>query len=220
MANASLTPILSNFEKLFSKLNERFYNNELQAPVITISPDTTKGAYGWCTGWRAWAEKSLKDLASMTPEEAKAAENSGYYEINLCAEHIARSYIEVAETLLHEMVHLYNLQEQVQDTSRGGFYHNKHFKAAAEDHGLVCEKTPKYGFSKTVFTDEAREFVESLGETQFSLYRHGEPKAISSSKKSSSRKYVCPCCRAIIRATKEVRVICAECDVEFEEVEC
>lgn len=82
MANASLTPIISNFEKLFSKLNERFYNNELQAPVITISPDTTKGAYGWCTGWRAWAEKSPKDLATMTPEEAKAAENSGYYEIN------------------------------------------------------------------------------------------------------------------------------------------
>lgn len=65
MANASLTPIISNFEKLFSKLNERFYNNELQAPVITISPDTTKGAYGWCTGWRAWAEKSPKDLATL-----------------------------------------------------------------------------------------------------------------------------------------------------------
>lgn len=110
MANASLTPIIENFEKIFSKLNERFYNNGLQAPVITISPDTTKGAYGWCTGWRAWAEKGLKDLASMTQEEAKAAENSGYYEINLCAEHIARSYLDVAATLLHEMVHLYNLQ--------------------------------------------------------------------------------------------------------------
>lgn len=108
----------------------------------------------------------------------------------------------------------------MQDTSRGGFYHNKHFKAAAEDHGLVCEKTPKYGFSKTVFTDEAREYVESLGEANFNLYRRGEPKAASSSKKSSSsRKYVCPCCGAIIRATKEVRVICGECDVEFEEVE-
>ena len=80
--------------------------------------------YGWCTGWRAWAEKAPQDLESMTPEEAKAAESKGYYEINLCAEHIARSYIEVAETLLHEMVHLYNLQEQVQDTSRGGFYHD------------------------------------------------------------------------------------------------
>lgn len=220
MANASLTPIIENFEKLFSKLNERFYNNELQNPVITISPDTTKGAYGWCTGWRAWAEKAPQDLEGMTQEEVKEAESKGYYEINLCAEHIARSYIEVAQTLLHEMVHLYNLKEGVQDTSRGGFYHNKHFKAAAENHGLVCEKTPKYGFSKTVFTDEAREFVESLGDAQFTLYRRGEPKSISSKKSSSSRKYVCPCCGAIIRATKEVRVICAECDVEFEEVEC
>ena len=34
----------------------------------------------------------------------------------------------------------------------------------------------------------------------------------------SSKKYVCPCCGLIIRATKEVHVICAECDREFEEI--
>ena len=35
--------------------------------------------------------------------------------------------------------------------------------------------------------------------------------------KQSSRKYVCPVCGCIIRATKEVHVICGDCNVEFEE---
>lgn len=37
--------------------------------------------------------------------------------------------------------------------------------------------------------------------------------------KQSSRKYVCPCCGLIIRATKEVRVECIDCGMEFEEAE-
>lgn len=46
---SSLQVIIGKFEKLFSKFNEQFYEGQLQAPVITVSPDTTKGAYGWCT---------------------------------------------------------------------------------------------------------------------------------------------------------------------------
>lgn len=41
----TLTPVLEKLEDLFSKLNSEFYGGKLQAPVITISPDTTKGAY-------------------------------------------------------------------------------------------------------------------------------------------------------------------------------
>ncbi len=84
----TLTPVIEKLEKLFSELNAHFYGGTLQAPVITVSPDTTKGAYGWCTGWKAWTDQQPKPLSEMTPEEIKGAENEGYYEINLCAEHI------------------------------------------------------------------------------------------------------------------------------------
>lgn len=53
MKETSLKPVIEKLESLFSKFNEKFYNNELQTPVITVSPDTTKGAYGWCTAWKA-----------------------------------------------------------------------------------------------------------------------------------------------------------------------
>ena len=42
--SASLKTVIEKLESLFSKFNERFYEGELQKPVITVSPDTTKGA--------------------------------------------------------------------------------------------------------------------------------------------------------------------------------
>lgn len=57
MSETSLKPVIDKLENLFSKFNEKFYNGELQTPIITVSPDTTKGAYGWCTAWKAWSNK-------------------------------------------------------------------------------------------------------------------------------------------------------------------
>lgn len=200
MCKPSIKPIVSNLESLFSKFNEQFYNNELQMPVITVSPDTTKGAYGWCTGWKAW----------------KANESEGYYEINMCAEHLARSFTEVAETLLHEMVHLYNLQHDIKDTSRSGTYHNAKYKASAEQHGLSVKKSDKYGWSDTSLDDEAKAFINSI-DMDFELYRESPLKVGKSAAKQSTRKYVCPVCGCIVRATKEVHIICYDCETEFVE---
>lgn len=43
MQNNSLKPLIDKLEDLFVKLNDHYYNGELQKPVITISPDTTTG---------------------------------------------------------------------------------------------------------------------------------------------------------------------------------
>lgn len=69
------------------------------------------------------------------------------------------------------MVHLQNLQDGVQDTSRSGTYHNKKFKETAEAHGLTVEKGEKYGWHKTTLSPEALEFVQSLGKQGFTLVR-------------------------------------------------
>ena len=117
--------------------------------------------------------------------------DDGFYEINLCAEYLSRPFEQVAETLLHEMVHLFNLQENVQDTSRGGTYHNKKYKDAAEAHGLTVEKDKKYGWNKTKLNADAKAYVDSLQDKKFQLYRKIIPE-VSTTKKSkqSSRKYI------------------------------
>lgn len=203
MKNASLQEVIGKLENLFSMFNEKFYDGKLQSPVITASPDHTKGAYGWCTGWKAW----------------KGEDEGGYYEINLCAEYLSRPFEMVCETLLHEMVHLANLQDDIKDTSRGGTYHNKTYKTTAEEHGLTVSKT-KSGWNKTALTEETADWLKSVftDEMGFTLYREKMLKlGAAGKKKSSSRKYVCPCCGAIVRATKEVNITCSDCDEPFEE---
>jgi len=207
MASKTLKDTIEQLENLFGVFNETYFENQLSKPIITVSPDTTKGAYGWCTSWKAWKEAGHED--------------EGYYEINICAEYLSRSYEETAGTMLHEMVHLFNLEHGVKDTSRAGTYHNKNFKESAEAHGLIVEKGDKYGWHKTTLTDEAKAVVESfmkeIGKTSFDLYREkvsdGKKKG---GKKSNSIKYVCPCCGIIVRATKQVKVLCFDCEVILE----
>lgn len=210
MNKQSLKPIIEKLESLFSKFNDKFYNGELQQPIITVSPDTSKGAYGWCTAYKAW---------HIEREESDSdKKNDGYYEINICAEYLSRPFENVAETLLHEMVHLYNLQIGVQDTSRSGTYHNKKYKESAEAHGLTVEKT-KSGWSKTSLNYDAKELVCSLQDKKFNLFRQSSFKNASAKTKQSTRKYICPSCSCIIRATKKVNVRCEDCDCMFEEAE-
>ena len=213
MAEQSLKPIIEKLESLFSKFNEKFYAGELQRPVITVSPDAKRGAYGWCTAWKAWTDKGPEAV-----EDVRAVKEDGFYEINICAEYLSRPFGQIAETMLHEMVHLYNLQNDVQDTSRAGKYHNKKYKAAAEAHGLNVEKDSKYGWCRTSLNDEATTFIQAMQDNSFQLYRKQELK-IGKGTKQSTRKYICPCCGLIIRATKEVDVICAECNEHFVEAE-
>lgn len=219
----TIKPMIQTLENLFGVFNKRFFNGELETPVITIAPDTCR-AYGWFTTWRAWKETDNKD-------------GEGYYEITVTADYLDRDPVDIAATLLHEMIHLYNRMHDINDCSRGGKYHNKKFKTAAESHGLICEKNSTYGFSQTEATEETAEFIKTL-DLRFDLYRpqtsekptpdddkdndkddksgeNEKPKK----KRSSTRKYVCPKCGTIIRATKEVNVICGECGVPFELVD-
>ena len=77
MNEVSLKPVIDELETLFSKFNKAFFEGKLEKPVITVSPDHTRGAYGWCTSWKAWQD---------------GTKEGGYYEINLCAEYLNRPF--------------------------------------------------------------------------------------------------------------------------------
>lgn len=199
--NSSIKPIIDKIEELFKTFNTKFYDGQLQKPVLTVSPDSTSGAFGWITTWKSWHQEGMEE---------------GFYEINLCAEHLNRDFKETCATLLHEMVHLWNLQNDVKDTSRGTSYHNKKFKEVGEQRGLIIKKHDKYGWTLTSLNEEATEFINTLGEQNFQLHRTKMTKLESGAKKSSSKKYTCPQCGMIVRATKEVHILCGDCDVKME----
>ncbi len=151
-------------------------------------------------------------------------------EINISSATLDRPIEETTATLLHEMVHEHNLENGIKDTSNNGVYHNKRFKEQAESHGLVVSHHDKYGWTITNPSEELLDFIlfqgwdaiqmgERLawadmvgtgnGSKTPSSSETGAPKPPKA--KSSTRRWICPKCGTIIRSTKEVRVICADC---------
>ena len=194
--------------KIFDLLNAKFFENALSRPTITIQ--STPRAYGHFT----------------TRSDAWISANGETHEINIGAGTLARPIENVAATLLHEMVHYYNYINGVQDCSRGGTYHNKRFKEAAEARGLLIDHDPKYGWALTKPGDALLDFVleydltdilinrnESYGIAVPGTGNHSTDGIKTPPKKSSSRKYVCPCCGISVRATKVVRIACVDCGV-------
>lgn len=154
-----------------------------------------------------------------------------YREINVTAEYLNRPAELVITSLLHEMCHLFNIQHNIQDTSRNGTYHNKSFADAALSHGLLIEKDEKYGYCRTLPSDELKQWVNinirkgCFRYKRAKTYKNGTPKtttgtgnngkeATTSRTKQSSRKYTCPNCGLTIRATKDVtgKLLCIECN--------
>lgn len=202
-------------EKMFRTINADSFGGVIEEPIITIQ--TTPGAYGHVSVAKVW----------------KRGEDERH-ELNIAADWLDRPIEQVVATLIHEMVHLYNLQNGVQDCSRGGTYHNKKFKDEAEKHMIQIDKSDKYGWTITSPTDELLEYILNKGWEDFQMSRgfhfgiggSGGGKISGGSggvqggeikpKGSNSRKYVCPGCGAIVRATRDLEIICKPCMMEFE----
>lgn len=77
-------------------------------------------------------------------------------EVLLAGEALHLTPETVFEVLLHEAAHGLNAAQRIQDSSRGGRYHNVRFKATAEDLGLVVEQGRPYGWARTSLGPVAR----------------------------------------------------------------
>ena len=202
--------LAGQLEKLFRMLNDDFFDGALTMPVITIQ--STPRAYGHVSAYNAWSVKG-----------------DGAKELNIGAGTLYRPIENTIATMLHEMCHLYNMDVlKVQDCSRGGTYHNTNFKSAAESHGLICNRSDRYGWSDTStdLSDELIEWVLSNDIPEIRLYRdeltgvrvaggnttgNGNTTQTPTRAKNHSIKYMCPCCGNSARATKHINIICGDC---------
>ena len=204
-------------EKIFRAVNADSFAGKNEEPVISIM--STPGAYGHVTVGKVWKRKG---------EER--------HELNIAADWLQRPIEHVVATMIHEMVHLYNMQNGVQDTSRGCTYHNKKFKEEAEKHMLHIEKDERYGWTITSPTDELLEYILDKGWGDIDMGRGfgwvprdtgkgnsgsgaaGKPVGDSEKgkPKGNSRRYVCPGCGLIARTTKDAKLTCGSCELEME----
>ncbi len=209
----SYNRVAGYLNKIFDLLNKEFFESALSRPTITIQ--STPRAYGhFSLNKETWVSKL-----------------GGTHEINIGAGTLARPIENVVATLLHEMVHYFNYINGVQDCSRGNTYHNKRFKQEAEKRGLKISHSPSYGWSHTEPADELLEFVLENDLTDILINRNenygfsiggtgthsGGTQTTIPPRTSSTRKYICPCCGMSVRATREVKIKCMDCDEQMVE---
>ena len=196
---------------IFDLLNGHYFESALSRPVITIQ--STPHAYGHYTKYDAWSIDGRK----------------GVREINIGAGTLSRPIENVVATLLHEMIHYWNDQNSIKDCSRGGTYHNKHFKDAAEARDLLVCHSERYGWAHTLPSDALVEFCLENNLSEIRLNRNdgisvrvigtgthsgaggAVPTGTRAKRPSSTRKYICPCCGISVRATKNVNIGCLDC---------
>lgn len=125
--------------KVFKLINEEYFNNELEVPTITIQ--STVGAYGHVSVNKVWHNDTIAT-----------------HELNLSADYLNRPIENIVATLIHEGCHLCALQNNIKDTSNRGIYHNKRFKALAEERGLQISRHETYGWTITEPTEKTLDF--------------------------------------------------------------
>jgi len=204
---------VSQLEHIYSNLNADFFDASLPVPIITVQ--SKPGTFGHCTTAQIWKRK--EDCA---------------YELNIAAEVLNFPIEEIIDTLLHEMVHLYCQVNHIQDTSRGGTYHNCRFKEEAEKRGLTCYKMEKYGWN-TKPNDTIIDYALQKGWSEICIARNTPASMIpphsagsattaggtkGNKRPSSTRKLLCPSCGQSVRATREVNILCGDCMCKMMEV--
>lgn len=206
---------LGQLEKMYRELNADKFAGALEVPIITIQ--STPRAYGHVTVGKVW----------------RNAKDERQYELNIGAGTLDRPIENTVSTLLHEMVHIYHLQNGIQDCSRGGTYHNGKFRDKAVSIGLVIEHDERIGWSITNPSEELINYIIEKGWSDIMIGRSDGvrvsigtgsnsgaiPQSPEPPKPSSTRKYICPSCGMSVRAIKTVRIICADCAEMMELVE-
>lgn len=190
MMNPNISQMISQFEEIYNSLNVRYFNGELPKAAITFSL-TRK------TRTKGHKKESPSGRTTM-------------FEIVLGPEILHQPIDLTVSDILHEMVLEYCNIKHIKVACNNGTYHNKAFKTVAVGYGLHVERDARYGWSITKPTDDLKVFIDSQGWTTPKI-SDSELFDYVSSTKSSTRRWKCPKCGTIIRSTKEVRVICADC---------
>jgi len=141
-------------------------------------------------------------------------------EVFVGGEGVARGAQDVLATLLHEAAHGLAERRGIKDTSRQGRYHNRRFRALAEELGLEVSHDPALGWSPTVLAAHtAAGYAAEIAALEIALvaYRVAEPHRPM--RPTGSVACVCGCGRRIRIAPSVLAlgpVLCGVCGETFQ----
>ena len=191
--SGNISSVEKRLEGIFSALNQKYFGNALEEPMIVVKSDS-------------------KSYQKVSKGKVWSSENVEHYEIRISAGVLNKSVEETVVAILHQCVHLWNTKCGVKDTSRAGLYHNKRFKESAEAHGLKVGYNERNGWSDIRASQELFDFIKCQQWEPFLLTRSQE-KFDTSNK--HQRKYCCPHCKKGVWATRKMRILCMDCNLQM-----
>jgi hypothetical protein len=147
---------------------------------------------------------------------------SNHHEVLVGGEGLQRGSLEVLGTLLHEAAHGLAQARAVQDTSRGGRYHNRRYATLARELGMEVESVKPIGWSATTVPETtASAYASQLAELQAALvlWRRQEHRIGTGTRSRNLLAATCGCGRRIrvAKATlAEAPILCGACQEPFE----
>ena len=195
-----MSDVVTKLENLFDLLNAAYFEDKLPKPVITVQ--STPKFYGHCSTKKIWK-----------------SENDARYEINIGAEYLNRPSDDTAATMCHEMVHLYCLENGINDTCQKGRYHNKAFTTECELRDLEVGYDRANGYTHTTPTEAFKKTLEDAGFVLEVPFARVPPKAKAKAAREKAHKYVCPVCGQEVKTTAELSLICGVCEVPMTRVD-
>lgn len=139
------------------------------------------------------------------PNSWTTSDGETVHEIVLSGESLERGAVPTLGTLLHELAHAYNHENEIKDVSDGGRYHNKDFRNTAERMGLSIEKADRIGFSvTTVPAETVSKWGAEINDLERSLKTWRRSVTELAAAKKTSKKYtmVCYSCNDPVVTTK------------------
>lgn len=180
----------ARFNQLYDQLNIVFFNNRLPKAVISMGPDLIV-RYGYYQIGR-------DEIGAMN-------------RVHLNSRHFGRTESDVAVTLLHEMLHIY--QHLYGTPARRARYHNKEFVCIALSIGIEAE----IGIGVTKFvSDVLRQELNDMG---FSAEKPLMSGMNETPVKKPVRKVMWQCaCKQEIWINRDslAKVVCEICRKKFE----
>ncbi len=198
----AVSRVLAVLEEIWQAI--RRYHPEIPPVVIIIASGTEGKQARWGHPGRWYVD------------------NQARAEIMISGEGLRRDAPSVLGTLLHEAAHALAAARGIKDTSRQGRYHNKHYKALAEELGITTGFDGLIGWSITTVPDyTAARYAGQLAALKeaMTLWRRDEIQIPRQRRNTNLIAAICPCGRSIRAAAStlaEAPITCTACGGAFQ----
>lgn len=242
MKNATerLLSSIEELSRLYDYLNSEFFEGALSKPVITIMPEDRRRSdarvLGWFTTRKVWIEKGGERAYELNIT-ADYADRSLQDIAETLLHEMAHQYAREHDIDDCSRAGTYHNKRYAQIASAHGLTVKKNDKYGYSQTELspkATEVLKHFEFGESLIyrrqTLDKKELLDII-EKQISVDTPNREQVIEemyrglidgkykigkdgiSRKQYSTRKYICPCCKMSVRATRKVNIKCGDCNV-------